>query len=112
MASICVFAQEKSTWLTPLTSGTIRSSSTSVALGLSNWISTRCRTGNVISLIRAIAAEGAATIDAAVGDYRQFRSRRRELVRFYVTLIGLIFIAMLRNVSFFILTPSWQSKTE
>ncbi len=63
--SICVLAQEKSTWLTPLTSGTIRSSSTSVALGLSNWISTRCRTGSVISLIRACASVG-TTNDAAI----------------------------------------------
>src|ERR1700676_4483770 len=58
LGSICVFAQEKSTWLTPLTSGTIRSSSTSVALGLSRWISTRWRTGSVISLMRARAALG------------------------------------------------------
>ena len=37
----------------------------------------------------------AATLDATLRDYRQFRSQRRELVRFYVTLIGLIFIATL-----------------
>ena len=63
--SIWVLAQEKSTWLTPLTRGTIRSSSTSVALGLSNWISTRSRTGRVISLIRAMAVEGRADTAAA-----------------------------------------------
>ena len=51
--SICVLAQEKSTWFSPFTSGTIRSSSTSVALGLSSWISTRSRTGSVINLMRA-----------------------------------------------------------
>ena len=34
LGSICVFAQEKSTWFSPFTSGTIRSSSTSVALAL------------------------------------------------------------------------------
>ena len=65
LGSIWVLAQEKSTWLTPLTSGTIRSSSTSVALGLSNWISTRWRGGSVISLILAEATGGAAASTAS-----------------------------------------------
>ena len=54
LGSICVLAQEKSTWFSPFTSGTIRSSSTSVAVALSSWISTRSRTGSVMSFTRAI----------------------------------------------------------
>ena len=34
-------------------------------------------------------------INTAVGNYRKFRAQRRDLVRFYVTLIGLIFLATL-----------------
>ena len=39
----------------------MRSSSTSVAPGLSSWISTRSRTGSVINLTRAEANGAAAT---------------------------------------------------
>jgi two-component system nitrogen regulation sensor histidine kinase NtrY len=40
-------------------------------------------------------AESLASIDSAVASYQQFRHKRRDLVRLYVTLIGLIFIATL-----------------
>ncbi len=47
------------------------------------------------SLLPERIAGSARTIDAAVRDYKRFRAQRRELVRFYVTLIGLIFLATL-----------------
>ena len=47
-----------------------------------------------ILLPRALA-EPMVAVNDANQDYRQFRAKRRELVRFYVTLIGLIFLVTL-----------------
>ena len=71
-----MLAQEKSTWFSPFTSGTIRSSSTSVALALSSWISTRSRTGSVISFTRANAAAGKARF--RVPDCRGHRAGQQQ----------------------------------
>ena len=64
--SICVLDQLKSIMLLPrwavdFSSGTIRSSSTSVYRPLSSWISTRSRWGRAASLILAWAAAGGSS---------------------------------------------------
>ena len=41
------------------------------------------------------------SIDSAVQDYRGFRHKRRDLVRFYVTLIGFVFLATLFVATWF-----------
>jgi two-component system nitrogen regulation sensor histidine kinase NtrY len=55
----------------------------------------RSRAVVLVQALPARIASHAATIDSAVRDYSQFRSRRRDMVRFYVTLLALILIAIL-----------------
>jgi two-component system nitrogen regulation sensor histidine kinase NtrY len=52
----------------------------------------------VVGVAQLLPQEIAANVEAmhaAAESYRQFRTKRRELVRFYVTLIGLVFLATL-----------------
>jgi two-component system nitrogen regulation sensor histidine kinase NtrY len=50
---------------------------------------------SVALILPPALVESLKSIDATVASYQQFRHERRDLVRFYVTLIGLIFIATL-----------------